>query len=335
MARPCVDPVLPDPTRQFGPRLAAFLLSAGLLTVVQLVVDPPMLLAERFLPGAGWAEIVVLAGYASWLAGVLQQPGRWARIRGRVWFLFSMVFFGQLLLGLAGVEQCLMTGELHLPVPTMVVAGPLYRGEGLFMPILLVSTVLLVGPAWCSWLCYIGAWDNQLAGRRRLQKPLSPRWREMLRLGMLVLAVSGALGLRQLGVSSVMAAILGGTIGLVGVGIMIAVSARFGWMAHCTAFCPLGWLVVRLGKLSPFRLVLKPSCQGCGVCRPVCRFGALDREAWDRQKPHLSCTLCGDCLETCGAIELRFPGLTAAASRRLLSVLVVSLHAVFMGVARI
>ena len=37
----------------------------------------------------------------------------------------------------------------------------------------------------------------------------------------------------------------------------------------------------------------------------------------------------------CGAIELRFPGLQAAASRRLFTVLVAALHAVFLGVARI
>ena len=115
---------------------------------------------------------------------------------------------------------------------------------------------------------------------------------------------------------------------------MVAVSGRLGWMAHCTAFCPLGWLAVRLGRLSPFRLQLRSSCESCGVCRPVCRYGALDKAAWQVTRPHISCTLCGDCLETCGAIELRFFGLSPASARRLLSVLVVALHAVFLGVAR-
>ena len=35
----------------------------------------------------------------------------------------------------------------------------------------------------------------------------------------------------------------------------------------------------------------------CGVCRTDCRYGALDRAAWQNTKPHVSCTLCGDCLE--------------------------------------
>ncbi len=330
-----VQPLLPQPTRCRGPAVAAFLLTAVLLSVAQLVVRRPLLLAERFVPGAGWVEILVLAVYAAWLAAALQHPGAWTRLRPRVWFLFSMVFFGQLLLGLAGVEQCLMTGQLHLPVPALVLAGPVYRGEGLFMPILLVSTLLLVGPAWCSWLCYVGAWDNLFSRRRALQRPLSSRLREWIRLALLVLTVGAAWLMRRLDVPGTTAALLAGSFGLVGVGVMATVSARQGWMAHCTSFCPLGWVVVRLGRLSPFRLRLDPTCRSCGACRPICRYGALDREAWREQRPHRSCTLCGDCLETCGAIGLRFPGLSDLAARRVLTVLLVSLHAVFLGVARI
>lgn len=328
-------PRLPQTDQQLGPALSAALLTAALLSVVQLVVERPLLLAERFWTGAGWAEVALLSGYAAWLAARLQDPGRWARLRTRVWFLFSVVFFGQLVLGLLGVERCLMTGKLHLPIPALVVGGPLYRGEGLFMPILFLSTVILVGPAWCSWLCYIGAWDNLLAKMRRPRRVLSPRMREWLRFGVLVLVAAGALGLRAAGVDGVTAAWVAAALGLLGLGIMVGLTRLRGWMVHCTAFCPLGWLAVRLGKLSPFRLRIREGCTSCGSCRPDCRYGALDRQAWRRQRVHDSCTLCGDCLRTCGALELRWLGLSDLASRRLLSVLVASLHAVFLGVARI
>ncbi len=318
-----------------GPALAAAVLTLALLIPVQLNVRPPMLLAERFFAGAGWAAIALLAAYAAWLAGVLQKPGAWARWRPRVWALFSAVFFAQLLLGLLGAERFLMTGELHLPVPALVVAGPVYRGEGLFMLGLLVVTLLLVGPAWCSWLCYIGAWDQLAAQRRPLGRPLAPRRRETIRFALLLAAVAAAWGLRRGGADPLLAAGLAGGFGLAGVGVMAAVSARRGWLAHCTSFCPLGWLVVRLGKISPLRLRIAPNCQACGHCRPTCRYGALDRAAWQRLKPHDSCTLCGDCLDECGALRVSFPGLDGAGARRLLSVLVASLHAVFLGLARI
>ena len=53
-----------------------------------------------------------------------------------------------------------MTGKLHLPVPMMILAGPIYRGHTSVMSILFLSTLILSGPAWCSHLCYFGAIDN-------------------------------------------------------------------------------------------------------------------------------------------------------------------------------
>lgn len=62
--------------------------------------------------------------------------------RTRARLLFSIVFFGQLL-GILVNPVFLMTGKQHLPVPAIILAGPLYRLEGLFMPILFLSTLLL------------------------------------------------------------------------------------------------------------------------------------------------------------------------------------------------
>ena len=82
--------------------------------------------------------------------------------------IFSIIFFSQLILGVVGLEKLLMTGKLHLPVPALIAAGPLFRGTGFFMAILFTFSVLLVGPAWCSWLCYIGAWDNYAAKFKKI-----------------------------------------------------------------------------------------------------------------------------------------------------------------------
>jgi len=65
------------------------------------------------------------------------------------------------------------------------------------------------------------------------------------------------------------------------------------------------------------------------------KLDALFPDPAKRRKVHDSCTLCGDCLQTCGALELRYGPLGDLASRRLLAVLVAALHAVFLGVARI
>jgi ferredoxin-type protein NapH len=44
------------------------------------------------------------------------------------------------------------------------------------MTILFLSTVLLSGPAWCSYFCYFGALDNAAAQGRPDRKPIKNKW---------------------------------------------------------------------------------------------------------------------------------------------------------------
>ncbi len=350
MASPSLIPVQSIPatghrrasphTRQragYGPRVAAFLLTLSLLAVVQIAVDRPMLMAERWLTGAGWVEALALGAYAAWLLGAVYDPRDTARWRRRLWTLFSIVFFTQLALGLSGIEIFLMSGKLHLPIPAVIVAGPLYRGDGFFMPILFAATVLLVGPAWCSYLCYIGSWDLHAAASRRRPAQL-PRWRNWFRVGVLAVIVVTALGLRMIGAPGAVATALGLAVGLVGVGIMLIASRRTGTMIHCALYCPIGLAADVLGKLSPFRLRINDdTCTDCGACALKCRYSALRPEHIAARTPGLSCTLCGDCVAACKgrSFEYRLGRLSPRTARAAFLVLVVSLHAVFLGVARI
>jgi ferredoxin len=319
------------------PAIVSSLLTAALLIFVRWKVKVPvMLLADRFFPGSGLVEILLLTLYAGWITEKVIDPKRTAKIRARIWVLFSVVFFIQLTLGVAGIEKLLMTGKLHLPVPAMIVAGPLFRGGGLFMLILFVSTVLLVGPAWCSYLCYIGAWDNVAARNKKVpQSP--PKWRHAVRIGIAVLVVVSALLLRIAGVPGIAATIAGAMFGLIGVGIMVFISRKMGVMTHCIVWCPIGLAANWLGRINPFRLRITDTCTDCGACRMACNYEALNVEDIKRRKPAITCTLCGDCVSKCHAdsIQYRFLGLKPKTARYAFIVLVVSLHAVFLGVARL
>ncbi len=321
----------------FGlPSAAAFCLTLGILGMIQARVALPMLLLERFWPTGGWLEAAALATYAAELVRAMRSPQAAPRWRLRLWALFSVFFFAQLAMGLAGFGDFLMTGRLHLPVPALVLAGPLYRGHGLFMLVLFVSTVAVVGPAWCSHLCYVGAWDGLAARAGRRPMPL-PAWRQPARLVLAALILGAAPALRLAGVGPTVAAWLAAGFGLAGVAIMVTASRGTGAMVHCTVWCPLGAVATLLGRLHPLKVRMDHRCTGCGVCSNACRYDALRPEDIEARRPGPSCTLCGDCVGACPhtALGYRFPGLSHTTARTLFLVLAVSLHAVFLGVARI
>ncbi len=316
--------------------VAAFLLTLALLYMAESKTEADMLLAERIHHGLWIIEALLLSVYAAWLVSRMLVPQGSARWRPRVWKLFSLVFFGQALLGILGMDWLLMTGRLHVPVPAVIVGGPIYRGEGLFMPILLISTILVVGPAWCSHLCYFGAWDDLAARRRRTPGKLPSRF-SWLRLLSLLLVVGLAMGLRFLGSSAWTASLLGIGFGALGTLVMAVFSTRTGQMIHCLAWCPIGLLVNLAGRISPFRIRIDQSCTACGACTRSCRYGALGKSQIDHKKPAFTCSLCGDCLSACphSSLQYRFLWLSPRAARTLFLVLVISMHAVFLGLARI
>ncbi len=316
--------------------VSAFFLTGLLLLFVQLKMDPPGLLVERFFPGLGWIELLALSAYGGWLADKITDPARAARLRPLAWRLFSAVFFTQLALGLWGVEKALMTGKLHLPIPALIVGGPVYRGEGFFMAVLFGVTVLLAGPAWCSWLCYVGAWDD-LSSRARPAPSRLPSWRKYSRVVALILVVLVAHVLRKSGLPASAAILTALAFGLAGVAIMVFVSRRTGAMVHCTAYCPIGFIACWMGKINPIRIRIGDGCTRCGKCFSSCRYDALSGDIVASGKPGESCTLCGDCVAGCpsGQIHYSCPGLEPERARRLFLIIAASLHAVFLGVARI
>jgi hypothetical protein len=320
-----------------GPIIFSFLLTAALLGFVQWKVNTPtMLLAERFLPGTGWVEILLLAFYAAWITEKMLDIKKSPPLRIRIWMTFSIVFFAQFILGLAGLEKFLMTGELHLPIPAVILGGPLYRAEGFFMLILFVGTVLFVGSAWCSHLCYIGAWDNLSAYSQKRPSTL-PKWRHGARLGILFFVLLATVGLRLLEISGTVAAGLAIVFGLLGVAFMIFLSRKKGTMVHCTVYCPTGLVADWLGKVSPFRIRINNACDDCGACTLACRFNALEAGDIQKRKAGITCSLCGDCIQSCKKEALYYKcfGLNPQTARSVFIVFVVSLHASFLGLARL
>ena len=313
----------------------SFLITCIILSMVQWKVERPMLMAERFFPGSGWIEILLIGFYAAWVTGKMLDPAQSARWRSITWTVFTIVFFGQLLLGLIGFERFLMTGKLHLPIPVMILGGPIFRGGISFMPILFLSTIIISGPAWCSQLCYFGALDNLAARKKTVLKPVGNKFRikHILLLAIIIITIL----LRVLGIDTRITTALALGFGIAGIGIIILLSRVKGKMIHCILWCPIGTLVSYMKLVSPFRMHIDDSCTNCMACTRHCNYDALGKTDILKRKPGLSCTYCGDCLASCktDSIKYKFLWVKSKNARNLWIVLTISLHAIFLALARI
>ncbi len=316
--------------------VAVFLFTTFVLSMVQIkLTENPLLLAERFLPRAGWAELLFFALYGAFVAYKMQDPLNVPKYRKITWTIFTVVFFGQLILGLSGFESFLMTGKLHLPIPMMIIAGPLHRAQLSVMTILFLSTVILTGPAWCSHLCYFGAMDNLAAGGKTKSARLKNR--KAIKSTILVLVIAFALIFRWLNVPVLYTTILAATFGVVGILIIIFVSRRKKKMVHCSLYCPIGTVVSILKPVNPFRMYIDSSCDVCLKCTSLCKYDALSVSDIKNKKPGFGCTYCGDCLSACPqtAIKYKFFNLKPETARNLYLFLTISIHAAFLALAKL
>ena len=312
-----------------------FLFTVFLLSFVQVKVENPMLLLERFIQGGGWAEILLIGLYGALVTYHMQDPSRVTKWRKYTWAAFSLVFFTQLILGISGLEQFLMTGKLHLPIPMMILAGPIYRGHTSVMTLLFISTVILSGPAWCSHLCYFGAMDNLSAAGRIKNVPMQYKW--AMKSTVMILVIAAAIMLRWMNIPVRTATIIAAGFGIIGLSIILLVSEREGRMVHCVAYCPIGTIVNLSRFANPFRMYIDNNCTNCMTCTRLCRYDALNRSDILNRKPGLTCTLCGDCVSSCHAssIKYKFLRLPPVTSRNLYLFITISLHAATMAIARI
>ncbi|HNW51651.1 MAG TPA: 4Fe-4S binding protein [Prolixibacteraceae bacterium] len=315
--------------------LSVFLFVSFLLSMIQIKVERPMLLLERLFEGGGWIEILIVALFGAFAAHKMSQPKTSAQWRKIFWSIYSLWFFLQLLLGIFASDIFLLTGKLHLPIPAMMIAGPIYRGEKSIMTILFLSTILLTGPAWCSQLCYFGAIDNAFSKGKTNRKPIKRKG--LYKHLVLLLVIAGALLARLLNMPHGVAAIAGISMGIAGLLVMVLFSRKKHQMIHCSLFCPIGTVVNYLRFINPFRMVIDTTCDGCLACTTKCKYDALSLTDIQKKKPGFTCTLCGDCLSACKSqsIRYKFLKLDPEKTRRLYLFLTISVYAVFLAMGRI
>lgn len=314
---------------------SVFVLSFILLAFVQVKVERPMILAERFVTGGGWVEIFLISIYGAFVIYKMQDPANVPKWRKITWIIFSAVFFSQLIIGLSGFEKFLMTGKLHLPIPMMILGGPIYRGQLSVMTILFLSTVILTGPAWCSQLCYFGAFDNIASGGKTSREIL--KYKGAIKSTILLLVITMALILRFFNIPGLVSTLFAAAFGIIGIAVMVFFSLKRKKMVHCVMYCPIGTIVNLFKYINPFRMYIDKSCTLCMNCTKFCKYDALNPIDIKNSRPSITCTLCGDCLAGChhNSIKYKYFSLRPELARNLYLILTISLHASCIALARI
>jgi len=322
--------------------VVTFIITTALLFIVNYVPEKSLLLGERLFRGGGLVQIGIISIYSGLLSFKMQNRKERSVWRMRSWLLFTIVFYSQLILGITADSLFLLSGKLHLPIPAIILAGPIFRFSSWFMVILFFSTILLTGPAWCSQLCYFGAVDGyrarKIVGKKRAKLPHNIyKNRNIIKLGFLLIIILVALTLRLFTAGPGLATLVGIFAGVLGLFFIVVFSAKWSFMTNCTLYCPIGTIVNKLKYVSPFRFRIGDSCVKCNACIEACSYMALTREGIAQNKIGSTCTYCGDCISSCvhNSFEYHFLGLSPASAEKLWVVLTVILHSVFLAVARI
>jgi hypothetical protein len=321
--------------KQYKLPLIVFIMTFILLAFVQIKIERPMILAERFLKGSGWVEIFLISCYGAFVVNKMKDPMNVPKWRKICWTTFSLVFFTQLIIGLSGFDKFLMTGKLHLPIPMMILAGPIYRGQLSVMTILFLSTVILTGPAWCSQLCYFGAFDNLSSGGKSSKEIL--KYKGAIKSTVLIFVIAMAIILKRMHAGMLVSTLIAIAFGVGGILIMILYSLKRKKMVHCVMYCPIGTIVNVFKHINPFRMHIDQSCTLCMNCTKFCKYDALNPLDIKNAKPAITCTLCGDCLAGChhNSIKYKFLKMSPEQARNLYLILTISLHAACLALARI
>lgn len=180
--------------------------------------------------------------------------------------------------------------------------------------LLILATVLLsliLGRAFCGWLCPFGALINFMStasGRKKV-------FTKYIKYGVLILSLIGAYLLLDPIFCSFCPA--GCAFDIIGegrdsiipevryllLGLILVGTFAFGrfW---CTTLCPLGGALSLLGSLSIFRLRVGNQCTKCGRCNEVCEMNIDVMQ----ERGMNECSLCWECVEECPykTIKLKF-----------------------------
>ena len=256
---------------------------------------------------------------------------KWVWTRRTVQTLFLLAFLYLLLTTVQGVTGRL-PNTLFFHLDPLVGITSMLASHSWIAPMLLgIITLVLaivVGRAWCGWICPMGTILDWTPSHRNRKNPgISPRWSQGKYFLLFAVVISAALGSLTLVVldpitflfrtvasvvlpglnwllnsqpfypqNMILLAVFAAVLGL------NAVRSRF-W---CRYLCPLGGLLGLISKVSFIRhRVDNEKCISCRKCSILCPTGAIKPEN-NFAADMAECTVCLNCVDGCPTQAISF-----------------------------
>ena len=180
-----------------------------------------------------------------------------------------------------------------------------------------LAMTLVVGKAWCSYVCFFGGIEEGVAAipkRARLRR-IDPRLRLIPWAILIFIVVLSAATFEPVycmwlcpfktiteypAVHSVETAIQMGIFITLFAGLVIVLPYLTKKRTQCGFFCPFGAFQSLFNKISLFEIRFdREKCVDCTLCRTMCPTMALSAESIREGKTLLNCMKCGACVDSC------------------------------------
>jgi ferredoxin-type protein NapH len=180
-----------------------------------------------------------------------------------------------------------------------------------------LAMTLVVGKAWCSYICFFGGIEEGFAAipKRAKIRRLDPRLRLIpWAILLFVVVLSGALFepvycmwlcpfkavTEYPAVHSVETAVQMGIFIALFAGLVVALPFLTKKRTQCAYFCPFGAFQSLFNKMNQFEIRFdREKCVDCTLCQTACPTMALSAESIRAGRTLMNCMKCGACVDSC------------------------------------
>jgi len=284
-----------------------------------------------------WSLFISLIGYFIFCKGKISF------LRSLIFIICAwgfLLFFKAHLLGFLQISQRQATPFCHIAMVSGLLhffynqylalsSGNYHIWGYLSLGFLWLLLTLLIGQAFCSWVCFYGGLDegfSRILKRPLLRIKIPARLRDFpAALLIFVIIISFLSGVSifclwicpfkftsefldyQPFIKNIQTFLFVGIAILFLVVFPLVMKKR----TFCSFLCPFGAWQAFVGQLNPYRVSIdKEKCTKCNLCIEVCPVFAITPESLDKQRTLNYCNRCGACIDACPqkAIEFTFLG---------------------------